>query len=140
MPRQFSRQPSLTQNADGPWTQFPHVKLLGHAMLLIIIPAGATVTRSEAQRFKTTGPVTGAPILALIDVALHQHHRMAPMFLPIGIDPLKAQTQDPRCQVRVLLTFGQNQKTAIVDHKTKPAGPPSSGFRSRVLWCAARPR
>src|SRR5450631_1493087 len=90
---QVRRQTSLPQQAHRSGAQFPQIKLLGLAMLLIIVPAGAAVTGGPAYRLKTTGPIAGALVLALIDIALHQHHRMAPAFLPIGADSLQTQGQ-----------------------------------------------
>jgi hypothetical protein len=58
-------------------------------VLLIIIPAGATVTSRQAHRLETTGPVTGSPVLALIDITLHQKDGVAPLLLPVGVEPLK---------------------------------------------------
>lgn len=51
--RPVRRQPSLAQDADRSRTQFPQIKLLGLAVLEVIIPAGAALARSQAHRFKT---------------------------------------------------------------------------------------
>src|SRR5215208_2985472 len=85
---QIGRQASLPQNAQGAGTQFPQIELLGLAVLLIIIPAGAPIASRQAHGLETASPVTGPPILALIDIALHQGDRMSPVLLPVGVEPL----------------------------------------------------
>src|SRR5690242_19254609 len=102
-------------------------------MLLIIVPAGTAVTGGPAYGFKTTGPIASALVLAFIDIALHQHHRMTPAFLPVNLEPLQAQGQHSRGQIRVALAVGQNQETAVVDHQTQPPRPLTWGPADLVL-------
>src|SRR5208282_1845355 len=120
---QIGRQPSLAQYAPGPGTQFPQIELLGLAMLQVIIPAGAAIAGGQAHRLKTASPVTGPPALALIDVALHQDYRMAPVRLPVSVEPLQTQPQHARGQIGIALALGQNQKTAVVPHEAQPPSP-----------------
>src|SRR5512140_3097369 len=88
---QFGRQTALPQQTHGAGAQFPQIQLLGLATFLIIVPAGTAVTGGPARRLKATPPVAGALVLALVDIALDQHDRMAPAFLPVGAEPLEAQ-------------------------------------------------
>ena len=68
---QVSWQTPLTQHAHRSGTQFPQVKLLGLAMLQVVVPAGTTVARRQPHRFKAASPIAGPPVLAFIDVAFH---------------------------------------------------------------------
>src|ERR1035438_336502 len=86
---QVSRQAPLAQDAPCPGTEFPQIKLLRLAMLQVIIPAATAKAGGQSHRFKATSPVAGPPILALIDVALHQNHRMAPVLLPVAAEPFE---------------------------------------------------
>src|SRR5258707_371774 len=62
-------QTALAQDAHGSGTQFSQIKLLGLAMLHIIIPAGAAIARRQTHRFKATSSVAGPPVMAFIDIA-----------------------------------------------------------------------
>ena len=75
---QESRQTPPAQNGGGSFAEFPQIVLLGHAVLDIEITAVATVSGGGPQRLKAAGPITGAPVFALIDKTLNQQHRVWP--------------------------------------------------------------
>ena len=120
--RQVRGQSSLTQDPHRSRTQFPQIKLLGVAVLEIIIPAGAAIARSQAHRFKAAGSITGSPVFAFIDIAFYQEHRMAPVLLPVSVQPLQSQRQYSGSQIGIALALRQNQKPAVVDHPAQPPG------------------
>src|SRR5438105_4563065 len=91
-------------------------------MLQVIIPAGAAIARRQSYRFKAAASVTGPPVLAFIDIALDQQHRMAPARLPVSVDPLQTQGQGPRGDVGILLAIRQNQKPAVINDKAQTPG------------------
>ena len=103
-------------------TQFPQIKLLGVAVLEVIIPAGAAIAGGQTHRFKAASSIAGAPVFAFIHIALHQDHRMAPVRLPVGAQPLERQRQYSRGQIGIALALRQNQKPAVVDHPAQPPG------------------
>src|SRR5438034_5538317 len=47
---------------------------------------------------------------------------MAPVLLPIAIEPLQTQRQDARGQIGIALALGQHQEAAVVDYKAQPPG------------------
>src|SRR5207244_8132658 len=119
---QVGRQPPVPQNTQGSGPQLSQIKLLGPTVLQVITAAGSAIARSQADRFKTAGPVAGPPVLSLINVTLHQDDGMAPVQLPVGIEPFQTQRQDARGQIGITLAFGQNQKPAVIHHKTQAPG------------------
>src|ERR1017187_8793457 len=64
MPGQFGWQTPLAQQAHRSGTQFPQIKLLGLAMLQVVVPAGTPVAGGQSRRGKAAGPVASAPVLA----------------------------------------------------------------------------
>src|ERR1043166_7546389 len=92
-------------------------------MLLIKITTGSAKTRGRTDRFKTTGPVTGATILRLINEAFHNPHRMPPPLLPVSAEPTQNQAQYPRREIGIALALRQNQESAVVGDHPKPSSP-----------------
>src|SRR6266516_5313286 len=66
---QIGCQAPLTQYAHRPRAQFPKIKLLGLAMLQVVVPAGTAIAGGQSHRCKAARPIAGAPVLAFIDIA-----------------------------------------------------------------------
>lgn len=88
----------------------------------IIIPAGAGKTRGRPHRFKTTGAVTGAAVVRLLDKACHDQDRMAPTRLPVGAQAAQTHAQHARGQMGIALALRQDPKATVIDDQPKAAG------------------
>jgi len=130
---QAGRQPAATQRGAGAGAQFAQVELLGLAVFLVEVTAGAPVALGEANGLEPAGPVAGAAIAALIDKALHHQHRMAPPGLPIVAEPAQTDAEHARGQIGIALTLGQDQEPAVVDHEEQSAGARAWGPANPLL-------
>lgn len=115
MLRQGLRQPAAAQQSAGTGPQFAQVQLLGLAVPVVEIAAGAAVALGQTDGLEATGPVTSAAIARLIDETLDPQHGMMPPRLPVVAEAAQGQAEHAGGQVGIALAFGQNQEAAVVD-------------------------
>ena len=119
---QVGRQAAAAQHGAGVGAQFPQVKLLGLAVLVVEIAAGAAVALGQTDSLEATSPVTRAAIARLIDETLDHQHGMMPSRLPVVAETAQGQAEHAGGQIGITLAFGQDQEAAVVDDQAEAAG------------------
>ena len=119
---QVGGQAATTQQGAGAGPQCAQVQLLGQAVLVIEVAAGATVTLGQADGREPAGPVARAAGARLLDETLDDQHRMPPPGLPVLTEPAQAQAEHARGEMGITLPFGQDQEAAVVDDQAEAAG------------------
>ena len=120
MLKQFFRPPPATQQGTGAGLQFLEVQLLGLAMFVVEVAAGALEAGRRPDRFKAAGTVAHTTVAGFVDETLDHEHRMAPACLPVARQAPQKLPQRARGQVRQPLALWQHEIAAVADRESKP--------------------